>query len=132
MNAKTFHRLMLPIPFLFVLGAARIFIPEQSVWADISAIGFLVLILYGILGGIGGVLFALKRLHLGCPICRERALAISGGKREIILDCPRCGEVLTTTKGLFGFHYERLADDGVDCAGRGSTASTSPKGKSAS
>jgi len=111
MNAKTLHKLMLPVPFVFVLSASSIFAPEHGAWSDFAAIGVLLAFVYGLFGGILGLMFVFRQLHLGCPICRDRARVVSGGKRHAILLCPKCGEVLTTTKWVFEFHYERLEDD---------------------
>lgn len=113
MNAKTLHKLMLPVPFLFALSVSGIFVPRHGAWSNIAVAGSLLLFVYGLFGGALGLLFVLRRLYLGCPICRDRARVVSGGRRHMVLLCPCCGEVLTTSKGILGFHYERLEDDVV-------------------
>lgn len=100
-NAKTLHRLPIPVPFLLVLIVIGIF-SESGHWLrTVAGIATLVFICLGILGAVMGLLFAFGQLHLGCPRCSARSKVVGGTSKGMVLDCPHCG-LVRIGKSLFG------------------------------
>ncbi len=93
LNARTWHRLCLSAYILFPAVVISWSLPRDSpfIWPAALAVlwGFLV----AGLGAIQGILLALGKLHLGCPLCDARSLVLGGGRDGTYLECPRCGEL---------------------------------------
>ena|ERR1039457_5426150 len=115
MNVKTFHKLMLPIPFVMVIAIPCWVIPSNP-FSGLCAIPILLMIVYGIIGGIGGVLLLFGKFYLGCPFCgtRSKVMSIGPSRSEMakgmILRCPKCGDILATNGKGFSLRCKKLAD----------------------
>ncbi|TSJ78724.1 hypothetical protein [Rariglobus hedericola] len=72
---------------------------ERPLIQTIVAPFFFLFMVLGVLGAFQGILFAFKKLHVGCPLCRKKSHVVDGNKQAIWLDCPDCGR-LHVTHGL--------------------------------
>lgn len=94
----------------FVTAAATFFSTSESRLYPIHWIAVTVIFALGIVGSIGGVLIALDRLRMRCPLCG--AWGMVGGNKKLgpAIDCETCGLVHGT--GWFGLKLRGFEDTG--------------------
>jgi len=90
---RTWHRVCASAFLLFPVAMLGWMMPEHHLLHKITAPFFVLLLVLGILGAVQGILFAFKKLELGCPLCRKKSRVIDGNKQSIWLDCPDCGRL---------------------------------------
>lgn len=99
MNLKTWQTLCgIGFPLSFIASAAGNFGPDSPMLVYCSNVGQWFMVALGIVGGILGILFLLRRLTFKCPLCSGVGHVVGGTGKDIYLDCSSCGRVLGTIR----------------------------------
>lgn len=93
LNARTWHRLCISAYILFPSVIAKCELPDNSPFTCLALAGIIWGIIVGFFGAFLGILLALGRLSMGCPICETKSLVTGGDRNGMYLDCPQCGEL---------------------------------------
>jgi len=108
-NVRTLHKLLVPVPFVFGLYfVSFIALPMLGIRGRWILLPGALLIAYGILGGVLGIMAAFGWLRLGCPFCGAASKVKPLGRAGMQLHCPHCGRVLTTNGKGFSLRCEKL------------------------
>ena len=67
-------------------------------------------ILIALIGALQGIMMVFGKLEFGCPVCESTAKVTQGGKKYIILDCPKCGELEVST-GFSRMKVKRIENE---------------------
>ena len=113
MNARTLHKLMIPAPFLLMLGVPSMIVSADSKWAWLAALPIVALPVYAVFGGVLGLMFVFGKLQLDCPLCGQRSRVVAGGSpwgSGPVLRCPTCGDVVTRTQFPFKLRCDKWDD----------------------
>lgn len=111
MNAKTWQTLCglaaYPFAAAVVVSFLKVSHPVLILFGNIFNIFFITLCA---VGACMGVMFCLRRLHLGCPFCHARSRVVGGAGRQIFVECPSCGTVQVTCRFFRTATAEKIGD----------------------
>lgn len=112
-NARTWHWLCLSGYMMFPGTIAIWLLPKNSPFATLALVAVGWGMLVGFAGGVMGLLFAFRRLKMGCPRCGARSRVTGGNRDGMCLDCPSCGELRIKPGRLLGLTVikERSVED---------------------
>lgn len=117
-NARTWHRFFVS-GYAFFPGFILLFGFSNTPALALPGVALLLWsFLVALAGAVQGVLLALGRLSLGCPVCGAKSRVSGGNADGMRLDCPACGTLRLKTGRFFRLQVIRPGskdDDLAEC-----------------